>query len=224
MWVQLRCGIEPRTLLALAVVLVVALGFAVNHFWTGRPEPVPAPEPRRVAAGDVAGAAETAAGAGSGGLGGRRLVVDVVGKVRDPGIHRLPNGARVADALRAAGGLRPGTKIGGLNRARRLVDGEQVVVGAAAPAGGAAAGAAPSGGPAAGGGGGSAGAAPAGPVSLNSASVEQLQELPGVGPVLAQHIVDYREANGGFTSVEQLQEVDGIGESRLADIKPKVGP
>ncbi|MGP3979942.1 helix-hairpin-helix domain-containing protein [Streptomyces sp. KR80] len=146
----------------------------------------------------------------------RRIVVDVAGKVRRPGIHRLPAGARVADALRAAGGVRPGTDTRTLNRARLLSDGEQVVVGGAAPAG-AGAGSAPSD-P-----GGAPGAA-AGPVSLNAATAEQLDALPGVGPVLAQHILDYREQNGGFRSVDQLRDVHGIGARRFAELQPLVQP
>jgi competence protein ComEA len=239
LWVQLRCGIEPKTLLALAVVLVVAIGFAVHHFWTGRPEAVRAPAAERAPAGPAAegaGAAGRAAGTvkGSGRLTGERLVVDVGGKVRKPGIYRLPSGARVADALKAAGGVRPGTDLSGLNRARRMVDGEQIVAGAASTVastgsgarqepGGVGTGADPGGGEAASGGG-AGGAAPGGLVSLTSATVEQLETLPGVGPVLAQHIVEYREEHGGFTSVDQLQEVNGIGDRRFADIEPKVSP
>ncbi|WP_246531020.1 ComEA family DNA-binding protein [Streptomyces bathyalis] len=228
LWVQLRCGIEPRTLLALAVVLVVAVGFAVHHFWTGRPEAVRAPSAERAPAGSAAEAPDSAgpaAGAAKvpGQLAGGRLVVDVSGKVRRPGIYKLPNGARVADALEAAGGVRPGTDVSGLNRARRVVDGEQIVAGGASPGSGArpgagAAGADPSGGPAAG------GAPPGGLMSLSAATTEQLETLPGVGPVLAQHIVEYREEHGGFTSLDQLKEVNGIGERRFADIRPKVSP
>lgn len=225
LWLQLRCGVEPRTLLALAVVLVVAVGFAVHHFWTGRPEPVQAPTVQRPPAGtdaEEAGDGGRAGGAtgGAGGVPGRRLVVDVGGKVREPGIYKLPAGARVADALKAAGGVRPGTDVRGLNRARRVVDGEQILAGSA-PAGGGGA-AEPGGGTE--GAGAAGGATPGGPVSLSSATVEQLETLPGVGPVLAQNIVEYREEHGGFTSVDQLQEVDGIGDRRLADIKPKVSP
>ncbi|MER6102081.1 ComEA family DNA-binding protein [Streptomyces sp. NPDC001832] len=138
------------------------------------------------------------------------------GKVRRPGIHRLPSGARVADALRAAGGARPGIDLAGLNRARVLMDGEQIVVGA------------PPGLPAASGTGaaatGGSGSPTTGPVSLNSATVEQLDTLPGVGPVLAQHIVDYRTQHGGFRSVDELREVNGIGDRRFADLQPLVGP
>lgn len=231
LWVQLRCGVEPKTLLALAVVLLVAAGFGVHHFWTGRPQPVRAPEAERAPASSAAQGTGTSADGGEDGdkakgvagqgAPGRRLVVDVAGKVRRPGIYRLPNGARVADALKSAGGVRPGTDVSGLNRARRLVDGEQIVAGGAPAGGGARKGV--GGGPVPGGGVAGSGASEA-PVSLNSATAEQLETLPGVGPVLAQHILDYRDEHGGFTSVDQLQDVNGIGERRFADIKPRVSP
>lgn len=237
MWLQLRCGLEPRTLAALAVLLVTAAVFAAVHFWSARPQSVRAPDP--VSEGVHASASESAAdpamdpGAGrartpdpspgpppTGGPGGQ-IVVDVSGKVRRPGIYPLPTGARVADALRAAGGVRTGVDLTGLNRARVLMDGEQVVVGAlpGSPVSGVPGGAA-TGGASTGGGGGSA----AGPVSLNSATVEQLDTLPGVGPVLAQHIVDYRTQHGGFRSVGELREVNGIGDRRFADLQPLVRP
>ncbi|WP_079035338.1 ComEA family DNA-binding protein [Streptomyces hirsutus] len=236
LWVRTRCGLERRSVVALSVVLVVAVGFAVQHFWTGRTQPVRAPEvvgaavPHRGSGTESppvasAGAADEAGGTSTGtGLAGAgpalpEIVVDVGGKVRDPGVHRLPAGSRVADALRAAGGVRPGTSTDGLNRARFLVDGEQLIVGGPAPA--------PGGGPApaAGGPAGTApGAGPATPVSLNTATLDQLDGLPGVGPVLAQHILDYRTRNGGFRSVDELREVNGIGDRRFADLRNLVRP
>ncbi|HWM38730.1 MAG TPA: SLBB domain-containing protein, partial [Streptomyces sp.] len=170
---QLRCGVEPKTLLALAVVLLVAAGFGVHHFWTGRPQTVRAPEAERAPASAAAQGTGTSADGGEDGDGAKgvagqgapgTLVVDVAGKVRRPGIYRLPNGARVADALKSAGGVRPGTDISGLNRARRLVDGEQIVAGGAPAGGGARKGV--GGGPASGGGVAASGASDA-PVSLN---------------------------------------------------------
>ncbi|MGH3313902.1 MAG: helix-hairpin-helix domain-containing protein, partial [Streptomyces sp.] len=224
LWLQLRCGVELRSLLALAVVLLVAVGFGVHHFWTGRPETVRAPEAETSPAGSAVRApgvgTHAAKGAGAQPPPGKRVVVDVAGKVRKPGIYRLPSGARVADALKSAGGLRPGTDISGLNRARRLVDGEQIVAGGAPAATAAATG----GGPGPGSGGATGSGTPGGLVSLSSATAEQLETLPGVGPVLAQHILDYRDQHGGFTSIDQLQDVNGIGERRFADIKPKVSP
>ncbi|MFI6205040.1 helix-hairpin-helix domain-containing protein [Streptomyces sp. NPDC051041] len=237
-WLQARCGMERRSVLALAVVLVVAAAFAVQHFWAGRTQPVPAPEVVAAPYGERGpqDAQETGEGSAprsatgvpkAGGTSGTQIVVDVSGKVREPGIHRLPAGSRVADALRAAGGVRPGTNTDGLNRARFLVDGEQVIVGAPAPGAGAGPGGAvagSAGGPAAGGGSGAAGAAPAAPLSLNTATVEQLDTLPGVGPVLARHIIDYRTQHGGFRSVDELREVNGIGERRFADLRNLVRP
>lgn len=243
-WLQLRCGLEPRALGALSVVLVAAAVFAVHHFWTTRPGAVRAPEtvnaealsPMTAPAASVPpGAAPDAAPATPGvpadrrdaspGT-GARVVVDVNGEVRRPGVLRLPAGSRVADALRAAGGVEPGADVTGLNRARVLNDGEQVVVGVTAPPGGSGTAGAGSGGSAgvsvgAGGGGGTG---PGAPVSLSIATVDQLDTLPGVGPVLAQHIIDYRARHGGFRSVEELREVNGIGERRFADLQPLVRP
>ncbi|MCX5259087.1 helix-hairpin-helix domain-containing protein [Streptomyces canus] len=223
-WLQARCGLERRNVVALSVLLVVAAVFAVQHFWTGRTQSVQAPEVVRAAA-PFGESGASSAGEGRGAAGpdvsggvpstagpaGAEIVVDVGGKVREPGIQRLPAGSRVADALKAAGGVRPGTNTDALNRARFLVDGEQVIVGGpAAPAPG-------PGGPAAGG-------PAAAPVSLNTATVDQLDTLPGVGPVLAQHIVDYRTQHGGFRSVDELREVNGIGDRRFADLRNLVRP
>ncbi|MDX3620075.1 ComEA family DNA-binding protein [Streptomyces europaeiscabiei] len=240
LWLQVRCGIERKSVVALSVVLVVAAVFAAQHFWAGRTQPVSAPEVVRAGApgasggppasfgepgngraavsGDSAGAVASTAGPS--------IVVDVGGKVRRPGIQRLPAGSRVADALRAAGGVRRGANTDGLNRARLLVDGEQVLVGSPvpAPAPGAAPGAGAGGGGAAVTGGAVTGAAPTTPVSLNAATADQLDTLPGVGPVLAQHIIDYRTRHGGFRSVEELREVTGIGDRRFADLRNLVRP
>lgn len=218
LWVQLRCGLEPKTLAALTVVLLVAAVLAAQHFWSGRPQSVSAPETVREEVAAAGAALEPAPSPGApppaaATAPAKRVVVDVSGKVRSPGVRRLPAGSRVADALRAAGGAEPGTDLTGLNRARVLVDGEQVVVGGPAPPGQAVA--APGTGPV-----GPEGA----PVSLSTATVDQLDTLPGVGPVLAQHIVDYRTQHGGFSSVDQLREVNGIGERRFADIEPRVLP
>jgi competence protein ComEA len=141
------------------------------------------------------------------------IVVDVAGKVRRPGIATLPLGSRVVDALEAAGGARPGVRLGTLNLARVLTDGEQVVVGVPAPPGVAASAAdAP--------GAGTAGDTPM--VNLNTATQAELEELPGVGPVTAQSILAFRSENGAFTAVDELLEVSGIGDATLAKIAPYV--
>ncbi|WP_406311093.1 helix-hairpin-helix domain-containing protein [Streptomyces thermoviolaceus] len=221
LWMQTRCGLERRHVVALTVVFAVAVVVAVQHFWSGRTQDVRAPEVVRAAAPAAAhgdrGHASPAAPASPDAPGaspGPGIVVDVSGKVRHPGVHHLPAGSRVADALRAAGGVRPGTDLSGLNRARFLVDGEQVVVGGPAPAPGPAAAATAAG----------AAGAPTAPVSLNTATAEQLQTLPGVGPVLARHIIDYRTQHGGFRSVEELRQVTGIGDRRYADLRDLVTP
>ncbi len=221
-WAQTRFGLEPRALAALTVVLLVAAGLAGGYFWTGRPEPVRAPELVRAA--PVAAAPATPAGPAVGSAarpaaGGARVIVDVGGKVRRPGVLTLPAGSRVADALRAAGGAKPEADLTGLNRARVLFDGEQVLVGLpGTPVGGTGSGSG------SGAGSGSGGGGPRVPLSLNTATVEQLDTLPGVGPVLARHIVDHRTEHGGFRSVGELREVNGIGERRFADLEPLVRP
>ncbi|MDC2948727.1 ComEA family DNA-binding protein [Streptomyces heilongjiangensis] len=238
LWLQARCGIERKSVVALSVVLVVAAVFAGQHFWAGRTQPVSAPEVVRAGVPSAASAPASfgeegggpAAGAGaSTGAGaptaGPSIVVDVSGKVRRPGVQRLPAGSRVADALRAAGGVRPGANTDGLNRARLLVDGEQVLVGGPAGVGAGTGGGAGVGGVAGSVAGGTvAGAGPATPVSLSTATVEQLDTLPGVGPVLAQHIIAYRTEHGGFRSVDELREVNGIGDRRFADLRNLVRP
>ncbi|WP_435860419.1 helix-hairpin-helix domain-containing protein [Streptomyces scabiei] len=230
LWLQARCATERKSVVALSVVLLVAAVFAAQHFWAGRTQSVSAPEVVRAGAPDASGGSAAsfgepgkgrAAAAPGGPAGvaaptGPPIVVDVGGKVRRPGVRRLPAGSRVADALRAAGGVRPGANTDGLNRARILVDGEQILVGRPAPPNGP--------GVTAGAGAAVTGAAPATPVSLNTATADQLDTLPGVGPVLAQHIIDHRTRHGGFRTVDELREVNGIGDRRFADLRDLVRP
>jgi competence protein ComEA len=142
-----------------------------------------------------------------------RLVVHVVGAVKRPGLYRLADGARIADALRRAGGATRRADLSLVNLAAPVSDGTQVVVPKRAPP-------VPAGssGPA-------AQDTPAtGPVHLNTATVEQLDELPGVGPVTAQKILDYREQHGAFSSVDDLDAIPGIGPARLEQLRELVAP
>jgi competence protein ComEA len=184
-WDPGRRGVP--VLAAVAVVAALAAGVVLLR---ARPHEVAAPS-----------VALASPAADAGGF----VVVDVAGKVRHPGIVRLPLGARVDDALRAAGGALPGATFDGLNRAAKLTDGEQVLVGVQ-PAAGSAASA-------------SSGDAR---IDLNAADASALDALPGIGPVLAQKIVDWRTEHGRFASVDQLREVSGIGESKYAALKNKV--
>ena len=183
--------------------------------------------PTRVA-GAAGGARESEAperpGAGAAGATGAAadaaaLTVHVVGAVAAPGVVSVPAGSRAVDAVAAAGGLTAEADPAGVNLARPLADGEQVVVPrpgevvSAAPAAGA---------PVAGGPGGGAPAAPAAPVDLNTASAADLDALPGIGPVLAGRIVEVRQADGPFATVDELVEVPGIGDAVLARLRPLV--
>jgi competence protein ComEA len=154
----------------------------------------------------------SAAGAARAGAGEAQLYVHVAGAVRRPGLVRVPAGARVAEAVLRAGG--PGRKadLTGVNLAAQVEDGQQVVV----PAAGAVPGATGPAGPA-------AGPAEVKP-SLGSATVDQLDEIDGIGPTLAERIVEYRTENGGFSSVDELQDVDGIGEKRLETLREALQP
>lgn len=143
----------------------------------------------------------------------RELVVHVVGAVASPGLYRLPEGSRVDDAIARAGGAGPDAALELVNLAAPVADGQQVLVPAAGGDGGGAAG--------------GAGAAPGTPaaggkVHLNSATLDELDTLPGIGPVTAQQILDYRTANGAFGSVDELDAVPGIGPARLEQLRPLV--
>jgi len=196
----------------LAVVAVVAaVGLALTCWWLVRSagHEVAAPSALSTPRGALATPAGSSTGPGSAtaSAGSRKVVVDVTGKVRRPGIAVLRQGARVIDAVRAAGGARPGVDLTGINLARVLTDGEQVVVGQAA---------APVVSP-------SAGGSPVGAlVNINTADETALESLPEVGPVTAQSIITWRAQHGGFTSVDQLLDVDGIGDATLAKLTPYV--
>jgi competence protein ComEA len=199
-----------RALAVLAAVVVVVAAFLA---WRARPRPEPVPQ-AEVAV--PAQAPEPAPERGQTPVAGDEVVVAVAGKVRRPGLVRLPAGSRVADAVQAAGGLLPGADVAFLNLARKVVDGELILVGVTAPPG--AAGPMPD--PGAVGAGPDAGAGA--PVNLNTATLAQLDSLPGVGPILAQRILDHRERHGAFRAVSDLRQVDGIGEARYEQLKELV--
>ncbi|MDG4789269.1 helix-hairpin-helix domain-containing protein [Micromonospora sp. WMMD1102] len=200
-----------RGVKALAVLAVVVVLGAAGWAWMSRPRT----EPVGSLSAPATVLAPTPPSSGSVVGGADEVVVAVAGKVRRPGLVRLPAGARVADALESAGGALPGVDVALLNLARKVTDGELILVGVTPPPGAAPAGAgAPAGAP---------GVQPgAGKVNLNTATAAQLDALPGVGPVLAQRIVAHREEHGGFRSVGDLRQVTGIGDARYEDLKDLV--
>jgi competence protein ComEA len=192
------------------VAVVVAVGVALTAWWVVRDQAAPIPPGSADQAETAAPLAAAATSAADPEATGGTVTVDVTGKVRRPGIVVLDPGARVVDALRAAGGQREGVDLSTLNLARLLIDGEQIVVGAqqatvpALPSGSSTPG------------------APATLVNLNTASQAELETLPDVGPVTALAILAWRDEHGGFTSVDELLEVDGIGETTLSNLAPYV--
>lgn len=202
------------------LALYVALGLAIcvlgARYVLAQASPSPA---------SGGGAAVTPRGGEEGGGGavrveranGGKVTVHVAGAVRRPGVYRLPADARVNDALRRAGGARGRADLAAVNLAAKLEDGRQVLVperatrAAAATGGAAGASAAATG-----------ATAPGAPINLNTATLEQLDELDGIGPTTAQHILDYRTEHNGFGSVDELDQVPGIGETRMAALRDKV--
>ena len=211
--VRPRPRVEIPHLRAVAAIAVAAAVLLVWWLLSGRPTSSDPVAPLAFASTGVppAGSASPSAGAPAASA-SVDLVVDVVGKVRKPGIVTVPKGSRVYQAIDAAGGLRGRVDTTSLNLARELTDGEQILVGIE---------------PVSAAGDASAGAGGAGPsavtrVDLNTATAEQLDALPGVGPVTAQAILAWREENGRFTSVDDLLDVKGIGEATLAELRDLV--
>ncbi|TCC66525.1 ComEA family DNA-binding protein [Kribbella pittospori] len=241
-----RWTLSPRHVVVLAAVLAIGLSWAAWQVFRARPETLPdarppttitsgspvagAPSPGQPSATSSSGARQPTAGAGQPSPGAGQpsaatqgsgtgqspagvVVVHVAGKVRRPGLVRAPTGSRVADVLTLAGGPLPGVDLTTLNLARPVTDGEQILVGIPTPPGATTApGANPTAPP----------TAANAPVKLNTADLTQLDTLPGVGPVLAQRILDYRTQNGPFATIDQLQEVPGVGPKKFDSLKSHV--
>lgn len=194
---------DRRTVMMLAAVFLSAVGLTLFVTHKNAPvAPVAAPVVALPSASLSPSASSSASPAGD-------VVVEVVGKVRDPQVVTLPKGSRVQDALEAAGGVKPGVNTTDQNLARLLVDGEQIRIGLSSTPSPVTAGGTPP-------------PSPGGLIDINTATAEMLEQIPGVGPVLAQRIIAYREANGGFQTVEQLTEVSGIGEATFAQMQAMV--
>jgi competence protein ComEA len=191
-------ALSRRRALSYALVLLVLLALAGRYALGAGEDEEPAPRQPLLAAPTPA----------------RHVVVHVVGAVRLPGLYRLKEGSRIDDAIRSAGGPKAKAALELVNLAAPVADGQQVVVPVRGPAGSAP--------PSAAGAPGAPGA-PGGVVHLNSATLEELDTLPGIGPVTAQKILDYRTANGAFSTVEELDAVPGIGPARLEQMLPLVG-
>lgn len=156
--------------------------------------------------GSAPGEVSFAQAADSGGASGRDVVVHVAGAVAEPGVYRLPAGSRVTDAVERAGGSTPGAATAGINLAAPLSDGQQVVV----PGGGGASA--------------SGTASATDPISLGTATVEELDTIEGIGPVTAQNIVDFRDQAGGLSSIEELDEISGIGPATMDALRARLQP
>jgi competence protein ComEA len=186
-----------RQLFAAAAAVVVLLLLLVRHLGGGSSAPAVTPLPAPVRAKPAAA---------------KLVVVDVAGAVRHAGLYRLRSGARIDDAIAAAGGPTAKAQLDSVNLAAPVADGEQIVVPGRDAAGAVAAS------PAA------AGSSPSAPLDLNSATLEQLESLPGIGPVTAQKILDYRQTHGAFHAVAELEGVPGIGPAHMAQLKGLVIP
>lgn len=217
-----RYVVSRQAVIGVALIVAVAVAMLGGRYVLAREDSAPEPVAVSATAADAAGAADgeappfASSPAATPATAASKVTVHVVGEVEKPGVVTLAPGSRVGEALDKAGGATSDAELSGVNLARPLVDGEQVVV----PAPGDPPAAAPSGavtGPP-----GSTSASGAAVVNLNTADLPTLETLPGVGPVLAQRILDWRTEHGQFTAVEELGEVSGIGDKIYAQLSPKV--
>lgn len=192
-------ALSRRQLFGAAAAVAILLLLVIRHLGGGGAPAAPVVTPVRPSAPTRPASAKL-------------LVVDVAGAVRRPGLYRLRSGSRIDDAIAAAGGPRRKAQLDAVNLAAPVADGEQVVV-PGSGAGGVAAASPPT-----------AGSSPSAPLDLNTATLEQLENLPGIGPVTAQKILDFRQQHGAFHSVDELQGVPGIGPAHMAQLKGLVIP
>lgn len=199
------------------VVAIVAAGVVATAWWlvASRPHQSEAAPSANVDTSSHAGQDDTADTKKKNTGKDKQLIIDVAGKVKDPGIVELPAGSRVVDAIKEAGGTKSKADTTSLNMARELQDGEQILVGDEGGSGDA-----PNGDKGGDGGGDKPGSGPK--VNVNTADTDELETLPGVGPATAQAIIDHREQNGGFTQIDDLTDVKGIGPATLEDLKDLV--
>jgi competence protein ComEA len=202
---------DRRQTAGLGILAALIVCAAVFWYWRSLPSPV------QVVASGTAHRVTTGSRPGPSASPAAIVVVDVAGWVRRPGVFELHQGDRVIDAIRRAGGAKPGADLTSLNLAALLTDGEQIVVvkPGSGPASGSSAGSSTSAGGSGAGAGGTV-------VNVNTATLDQLESLPGIGPALGQRIIDYREQHGPFRKVEDLLNVSGIGDQRLADMRSMV--
>jgi competence protein ComEA len=200
-------GLSRSQLLVYGAVAVALLLVGARAIRAGGGEEASYASGAEAPAGDSAGGGERSPSFSLEG-GGPDVVVDVTGAVRRPGVYRLPAGARVTDAVERAGGAAGDAQLEAINLAARLSDGQQVLVPGPLPGGGAVAGV----------------ASEDGPISLGSATVEQLETIDGIGPVTAADILDFRDQHGGLSSVNQLDDVSGIGPATMEALRGRLQP
>jgi competence protein ComEA len=207
-------SLSRSQLLVYGAVAAVLLLVGARWIRSGGARGDPAGQVTYGASGSGGSSSRSAAGLDVSAQSGDDVVVDVAGAVGDPGVYRLPAGSRVNDAVKRAGGATARAEVASINLAARLTDGQQVVVPARTrgrvATGGSASGS------------GATGAS--GPISLGTATVDQLDTIEGVGPVTAQKIVEFRDQHGGISSIDQLDQIDGIGPSTMETLRSSLQP
>jgi competence protein ComEA len=206
-------SLSRSQLVVYGAVAVVLLLVGARWIRAGDAGGTPAGDVTYGDSGSTSSASGTPAGFSVDAEGGTDVVVDVTGAVAKPGVYRLPAGSRVNDAVQRAGGATAHASVESINLAARLTDGQQVVVPETVPGAGAAIASS-----------GMAPGVPAGPISLGSATAEQLDTIEGIGPVTAQKILEFRDEHGGISSIDQLDQIDGIGPATMETLRDGLQP